>query len=177
MIKHTLNYLWLRWVYSWISWQVCWNLGCASLVPSRALVRILGKGTAALPGMKQMERTVFMPALQGHQGHARLDIHIGENLLKFPLLERRPHCIKSYSVLHQCMLSRRNSAEPQNIVNDLGTKQRAGMALSCNTWSHTPTTKSFKTSGLYFILPKHFTTRKKKGWKMLVLSLGFVPFY
>lgn len=30
MIKHTL-YPWLRWVYSWISWQLCWNLGCANV--------------------------------------------------------------------------------------------------------------------------------------------------
>lgn len=36
----------------------------------------LGKDTAALPGKKQMEGTALMPALQGHQGQARLDVYL-----------------------------------------------------------------------------------------------------
>lgn len=75
---------------------------------------------------------MFMPALQGHQEQARLDRCIWSILNKFPLLERRPHCVTSYSVLHQRMLSRRNGAELHGTVNDTQTEQR-GLDVSWNS--------------------------------------------
>lgn len=51
----------------------------------------------------------------------------------------------------------------------------AGTTLSCNSRLYAPNKKSLKTTGPYFTLPKYFTTEEKKGWKILVLSSGFVP--
>lgn len=51
---------------------------------------------------------------------------------------------------------------------------QAAITLSYYSTLCAPAKKSFKTPEPYFTLPKHFTSRKKKNWKMLVLSSVFV---